>query len=267
MAAVPLVSVLPGAIGFNEGNVNDTYRGQVLFADQTVHAAIIKDLDAYQLANELLVAVLSHALALPVPDIALGRVRPEDLAASKAPQLPDGSRLMFVSRDVKVPNLTRCIQSSIADMAIIQTILDDLKEWPALGSLYAFDAWVANIDRHQGNLLFGGRQEIWLIDHGHCFSGPAWQASDLGADTSYTHKLAYWLTGCLSLDERRRYSTDVEGFTSAMAKVDIEAAVADSHIANLLPSGDLQALKAFLQDRIANVPRHANAALGLPSLI
>jgi hypothetical protein len=238
-----------------------------LLADQTVHPAIIKDLDPRQLANELLVAVLGRALGLPVPDVALGRARPEDLAATKAPQLPDASRIVFVSRDVKVPNLTRSIKINIANAAVLQTILNDLKEWPALGSLYAFDTWVANIDRHQGNLLFGGRHDVWLIDHGHCFSGPAWQATDLGADTSYFHKLAEWLTGCLSLEERLRYSVDVEGCANAMTKVDVAAAAADSHIAKFLPLGDVRAVETFLRDRIANVARHANAALGLPSLI
>jgi hypothetical protein len=267
MTTVPLVCVLPGAIAFKEGNVNDTFRGQILLADQTVHSAIIKDLDARQLANELLVAVLGRALGLPVPDVALGRARPEDLAAIKAPQLADASRIVFVSRDVKVPNLTHSIKANATNPAVLQTILDALKDWPALGSLYAFDSWVANVDRHQGNLLFGGRDEIWLIDHGHCFSGAAWQASDLGSDNPYLHKLALWLTGCLSLAERRRYSTAVEGCVNSMGQVDIALATAESHIANLLPPGDVQAVEAFLRDRIANVPRHANAALGLPSLI
>lgn len=267
MAAVPLVSVLPGAIGFSEGNVNDTYRGQVLLADQTVHAAIIKDLDARQLANELLVAVLGRALGLPVPDVALGRAHPDDLAATKAPQLSDASRVVFVSRDVKIPNLTRSINANAANPAVLQTILDALKDWPALGILYAFDSWVANVDRHQGNLLFGGRDEIWLIDHGHCFSGPAWKAADLGPDNQYLHKLALWLTGCLSLAERRRYSTAVEGCVNSIGQVDIALATAESHVSSLLPPEDVQAVEAFLRDRIANVPRHANAALGLPSLI
>jgi hypothetical protein len=267
MAAVPLVSVLPGAISFSDDNVNPTYRGQILLADRTVHPAIIKDLDARQLANELLVGVLGRALGLPVPDVALGRASPEDLAAKRAPQLADASRIVFVSREMKVPNLARCIKASAANAGMLQTILDGLKDWPALGNLYAFDAWVANVDRHQGNLLFGGKHEIWLIDHGHCFSGPTWQASDLGPDNNYCHKLALWLTNFLSLEERRRYSRDVEGCVNSMAQVDIALATAESHIANFLSPGDVQAVEAFLRDRIANVPRHANAALRLPSLI
>jgi len=68
MSEIQFATVLPGAKAFKEGNVNDTYRGQILLADGTVKSAVIKDLDQKQLANELLASVLAHAAALPTPD-------------------------------------------------------------------------------------------------------------------------------------------------------------------------------------------------------
>ena len=53
MPTVELATVLLGATGFKENNVNDTFRGQVLVAKNETRQAIIKDLDIIQLCNEL----------------------------------------------------------------------------------------------------------------------------------------------------------------------------------------------------------------------
>lgn len=266
MTPIPLVTVLPGANPFKEGNVNETFRGQVLLADQSVRAAILKDLDPRQLANELLVAMLGRAVGLPVPEVALGRAAPADLPAKHGPTLDDGSRLIFVSCDVRHPNLMRVLNSATSPAALT-AIMADVLTWPMLGRLYGFDAWVANIDRHPGNLLFGGKHDIWLIDHGHCFSGPTWTGADLDAERPYTHRLSEWVTAHLQPEERKRRSSEVDSCANEMAKLDVSAAAAGSHIADLLPAGDVVAVVSFLQGRVAHVPRHANTALGLPSLL
>jgi hypothetical protein len=267
MTAVPLARVLPGANKFSEGNVNATFRGQVLLEDGQVAMAIIKDLEIRELANELLASVLGKYLGLPVPDVAIGLASAADLPVVEAPQLNDGQHLVFVSRDMGVPNLKRSIEMRLAEPAVVDMIINDLKSWDHLGALYAFDTWVANIDRHAGNLLFGGKSDVNPIDHGWCFSGPDWQPSDLHADRAYRHKLSEWMTALLTPKERRERSADAMGCANAMAQVDVAAAATDSRIANLLPDADVQAVAGFLRQRVASVPRHTNAALGLPSLL
>jgi hypothetical protein len=64
---VRLATVLAGAQPFNEGNVNDTYRGQILEEEGNTRVAIIKDLDERQLVNELMASALAKAAGLPVP--------------------------------------------------------------------------------------------------------------------------------------------------------------------------------------------------------
>jgi hypothetical protein len=68
--------------------------------------------------------------------------------------------------------------------------------------VYGFDAWIANIDRHERNLLFSGDKEIWLIDHGHCFSGPQWNSADLEPQREYVNRLQQWLTPAMSSARR-----------------------------------------------------------------
>ena len=62
MAEIQLATVLPGAKAFREGNVSETFRGQILLADGSVRSAVIKDLDQKELSNELLAAVLAREL-------------------------------------------------------------------------------------------------------------------------------------------------------------------------------------------------------------
>ena len=92
MSDIELATVLLGASGFKEGNVNDTFRGQVMLADQSVRQSVIKDLDLIQLCNELLACALARHVGLPIPDCYIGLVRPGVLNVSKGPVLPDGSR-------------------------------------------------------------------------------------------------------------------------------------------------------------------------------
>lgn len=261
MSEIQLATVLPGAVGFKEGNVNETFRGQILLADGTIMSAVIKDLDQVQLSNELLSSVLARRVGLPTPDVYLSLVRSGDLAVSKAPKLEDGNRLVFASVDLKVPNIT--FRANLANSDEQQQLLHDILEWGDLGNLYAFDSWVANTDRHPGNLLFGGKHEIWLIDHGHCFSGPAWEPDDLDPNQAYRNRLSEWLTGFLSTDQKTKRASEAAKFAQTIASIDVVASAKDSHIEVLMPQRHVAAVEDFLKDRTHNVPAHSSRALGV----
>jgi hypothetical protein len=265
MAEIQLATVLPGAIGFKEGNINDTYRGQILLGDGSVRGAILKDLDQTQLSNEVLSSVLARAAGLPTPDVYLALVRGSDLPVAKGPHVQDGNRLVFASVDVKVPNLTFRVTGASIDEQ--QRVLRDILEWADLGHLYAFDAWIANIDRHPGNLLFGGKNEIWLIDHGHCFSGPTWQPSDLNSDADYRNRLYEWITCHLTTDQKRKRSSEAAKFSQIIASIDVSESTRKSRIETLLPAAHVVAVEGFLKGRTNSVPLHANRALGVPTLL
>jgi hypothetical protein len=214
MPSIQLATVLPGAMPFKEGNVNETYRGQVLLSDNSVRGAILKDLDARQLANELLVSALAQQAGLPTPEAYLALVRGGDLPVVHGPSLPDGNRLVFASADVKVPNITFRARGASAEEQ--QRLVDEILEWAGLGGLYGFDAWVANIDRHPGNLLFGGKEQVWLIDHGHCLSGPSWTPEDLQEDGDYQNRLTEWLTSRMNLDQKKKRSAEANKLATTL---------------------------------------------------
>lgn len=82
----------------------------------------------------------------------------------------------------------------------MQPQITNLEEVPAF---VAFDVFVHNKDRNDGNTLLvpsnGGRAgyRYLIIDHGHCFGGPAWD-SDTAASLPYETADIPWQTSAIS---------------------------------------------------------------------
>ena len=264
MSEIKLATVLLGAQPFKEGNVSDTFRGQVMLEDQTVRQAVLKDLDLTQLCNELLAFALARHVGLPIPDAFLGLVRPGILPVTKGPAV-SGGRLVFVSTDVKVPNLT--FRLTCADQAGQIDLLNEVAKWADLGRLYAFDAWIANIDRHCGNLLFGNPGDAWLIDHGHSFTGPAWSPPDLDPAKDFANRLTEWMTPMLSTDQRTARKAEAASVEASLSGFDATTISNSSRVSDLLPVDHVNALKAFVEGRAGRLTFHASKALGVPVMV
>jgi hypothetical protein len=258
--AISFATVLPGAKSFKDQNVNETFRGQLLVDGGRVVGAVIKDLESKQLANELLSFTLARAAGLPIPDAYLAVVRGTDLPLKKAPFLSDGNRIVF-----KAPNVTFRLLGTMP--AAICTRLKELIEWDDLGRLYAFDSWIANVDRHPGNLLLSGDGKVWLIDHGHSFSGPSWQIGDLLPSVAFRNRLAEWLTRCLTTSQRSARCSEAAKFAQGISAIDAVASSSAACADQFLATDELLAVNQFLVGRTANVARERSAALGVPMLV
>jgi hypothetical protein len=62
-------------------------------------------------------------------------------------------------------------QSVVADH-LLDVVRQHLLDWPRFAACIAFDAWVANVDRHLNNLLLAAGGRLVPIDHSDCFGGP-----------------------------------------------------------------------------------------------
>lgn len=265
MTTIQQVLVQLGAVPFKEGdNVNETYKGFVRLADGSRRHAILKDLNPTQLANELLASVLGKALGLPLPDCYLGVVPPGVLPVNKAPLADGNGHVVFVSADVGTPNLAQ--QATTHGNFIAHLLVEELKKWFGLGGLYAFDTWIANTDRHPGNLLIDGPNNIWLIDHGHAFTGPGWQPNDLDPALPYQNRLANWLTGRLTATQKTQKGHEAGAFASQIESLTVPDALQVSLADQILPADYRNALEIFLMQRVKHVPKHAKEALGVPVL-
>lgn len=253
-------TILAGVERFTIDNVSPTYRGSVQVEGGQV-VAIIKDIPVKELANELLAANIALAAGLPVPTPILA-FAPADTGIGVSCPLSDGSGgLVFASADV---GGTSVRQMYIAEQnrATEVLIAERLAAWSDAGKLYGFDSWIANTDRNSGNLLFGGAGGIWLIDHAHGFTGPAWASDDLDAAEEYANLLAAWLTPLLNIDQRAEMARNVGAASDRLGRGLLTRLADTAHIASLLDAEDRLAVLAFLADRAEHVPRLASRALG-----
>ncbi|KQT48493.1 hypothetical protein ASG47_09105 [Devosia sp. Leaf420] len=256
---------MSGASPFKDSgiaNVTDTYQGQILTHDHELKTAILKDLPAKELANEILAASLASALGLPVPPSFIRYTEPGNPCAKKT-VMQDGRGLMFASVHVGSPSVASIVKrpENSETLKLLRPIVDFLSKESWLGDLYGFDAWVANVDRHIGNVLFSAGTGAWIIDHGRCFTGPAWTESDLVADKLYRHRLSEWVTQFLSSDARAKLANEASVLPDRLRTLDVRQAGTDNRIADLIGPMDFEALVLFLNDRIPHVARAAGDAL------
>lgn len=264
---VPMVefaTVLPGAVSFKEGNFSDTYRGQVLRTNNTTANVILKDVTPKEMANELISFVLARLLSLPTPDLLLAQSDVGNLPATKGPTTKDGRRLVLASVDVSVPNIYFRYTNDVPGQA---RLLGAITVWPPLGRLYGFDAWIANVDRHAGNILFGSGADAWLIDHGHAFTGPAWTSQELDPKASYRHRLKDWLTEHLTQAGRETRAMQAGALEAELKLIDVDGVIVSSRADSLLSNEDQNSVRSFLIMRISEVARLASAALDVPVLL
>jgi hypothetical protein len=159
-----------------------------------------------------------------------------------------------------VPNLS--FQLSNPGIKLPAQIVQEFAKWPHLGALMAFDIWIANTDRHPGNLLFGGNGDIWLIDHGHSFTGPTWLGNNLDPSANYANRLTQWLTPELDAPCKIRGVASANEYADGIISLDTALAGRCSQIAIVLSIGDAQAVTGFIHSRKLSVKAQANSALG-----
>lgn len=132
------------------------------------------------LANEQVAGAVAEALAVSFPGIVhldvsaeLINNSPELVALNTIPGLYLGCRRLLLAFD-----LNKTVPADLADRIV--------NPEDALGAI-ALDIYVWNMDRNNaGNLLVeptgeAHRYRLYIIDHGHCFTGPAWTDASLAA--------------------------------------------------------------------------------------
>ena len=125
-------------------NINPVFRAEVRSTEGDL-AAIIKRLPEREIEVECLCATLGRAMGLPIP-------KPMVLQDTEL-------GIVFGSEEMPHPDLKRAKLSEYL-------LLTALVEWDHFHQAQMFDEWIANPDRHGGNLLTNGIGDFWLIDHG-----------------------------------------------------------------------------------------------------
>lgn len=260
---IELGHFLPGGeLLKDEKGVSETYTGMIEVGNRRLHA-YVKFLPDRELANELLGSVLARKSGLQVPDAFLVNVRREDYPASPRFQVPGVITIPAFATGAmnhKSFNRTATLQSPEAKKQFVSLWV----EWP---EVLGFDDWIANTDRHGGNFLIGGPGQVWLIDHGHSFTGPNWQIANLQPQCQINSRL--WgdvLQANVTHEAKQRAVPRVAKAAAKFHNIDADEAVEIAHIKTYLTAPENQALVAFLKQRCGSVSQRISALLGLPLL-
>ena len=139
----------------DEGNVCTVFKGTVVDSVGKSVIAHVKHMPPRAILIECVSALIARASGLSTPRPLLVNVPPY-----KVPELPlKGNTIFFGSEDVGFPSLAR--------IAKVENAAPRLKKWSQLLLAGCFDEFIANADRHQGNIIYGGGDSYTLIDHSH----------------------------------------------------------------------------------------------------
>jgi hypothetical protein len=197
MESVRLGVLLPGSVAVGDG-INQARRGMVRTTRGDI-PVIVKAVPRREIAVELLCALLGQRLGLAVPEPVLVALPDHDLA--------------FGSADVGHPSFRHYLQVQ-NDPHILQRLLD----WPQLVRAASFDDWIANPDRHVGNVLFDGAGQFWLIDHGLAL------AQGLDPAASVNNQLLDLARHGRDELALQRLKRDLIGFAETYRREDVQAA-------------------------------------------
>jgi len=242
------------------GQYNDTVVGLIDDGVQK-HRAYIKLLGSdRQLFNELLVAHIGRALSLPIPVPYVVRIDSSLLPESlQPPNVASPPTKGFASIDKGSPSLRRLLDEN-GSPGVAQRLFRD---WKRFDDVAVFDEWLANIDRNAGNLLVHSPEEFWLIDHGHCLTGPNWKSGDLDPFGQFQNRLLAEANNTLNLIEKSNICSSAIDCQSSFSGVDIAEAVKEARKAGDWSNTDMAAVEHFAKSRIPHVGKLVAGQLGV----
>lgn len=265
MPHIGLGHFLPGGVPLPTGvkGVSETYRG-LIEVDEERLVAYVKLLHPWEVFNEALGSVLCQLAGLPTPKAYLVLVEREDYPQSPLLIASDAPRaLAFASQAMPMQTLGRHIRLKTPNA--LRELVSRWKEWP---DVLVFDQWIANPDRHSGNLLVGGPGEIYLIDHGLSFYRRNWTPAQIEAAISIVTARLWTdtLQGVVTLPERIAATDRAQSSAVRYSAVDSEAAMISTKVSQFLAPEQVQALVRVLCKRCANAAGVICKAMGVPDL-
>jgi hypothetical protein len=259
---ITTANALPGAslVDTHDKGVNETYIGVIETASEQ-RRAYLKILDAKQLANELICSTLGRAVGLPIPEGYVVRANPADFPDSKVLAGHTGDALIFGCAELAHPSLKRRLTRD-GDAYILQLFAS----WSEWDTAAIFDEWIANWDRNSGNFLIETENRVWLIDHSHSLTGPAWTSADLVPEIMVKNQIADNRIPSLSLPDRVKMKTKTAQTAAIFSMVPIDAVVQAAKVDGFLGATELPAVVQFIQQRTGKIVELMSSRLGLPSL-
>lgn len=241
------VTTILGRIG--EGGDGETYKSELLDdSGETITAYVKLSLDPRRIIAELTTAQVGRALGMKIPRPFVVLLDTADLEGFESSFSGRGVMVCFASQQAgsRSYSLERAMRNPTHAFAkAVHSQFD-------LDGTIALDEFVANDDRHQGNIIYApGKQEFWLIDHGRSLTGTYWDMWGLDdpavevRNLLVDHSVADW-------DEavRNRILKKAHGLVNKCASLCLDELDQDGYFAKIDPATDRQDIINFLRQRI-----------------
>ena len=264
-ASIGIGHFLPGGMLLPEGvrGVTDTYLGMIEVGSNRIKA-YVKIIEPWYVFNEALGSLLCQLSDLRTPKPYLVLVERADYPDARLfAEIGTSQTLAFASEAMPYGSLTRHI--SLKTVRALREVVSQWSNWP---QVLVFDQWIANPDRHAGNLLVGGPDEIFLIDHGFSFLRRNWppelanSARELITARLWTDILAKIVTTPQRIEATSRLYAAAMQF----AAVDVANLLRSSIVSGLLPPENIAPLLTFLTYRVAAAATVLCGVMGVPAL-
>lgn len=173
LECVTLLSEPVEIIGSHKTSV---WHGSILSSNSVEKYAYIKILPIQQLISESICAVLGRAIGLPIPKPFLVMTRKNSFEDKQWEKVVQQQNLIFVNENKDA--FLAFASEDEGHPSFSKITLPDINEfrnWIQLKDCILFDEWIANPDRHLGNILYEGKGKFSLIDHSHALTSPNWQ--------------------------------------------------------------------------------------------
>lgn len=241
--------LLPGAKPFSDCNINQTWKGHVKTATDTV-VVYAKLIDAREICVEAFCAILGRQLGIPIPKPYL------ILADSNSlPIIPEGQHaLMFGSEDADFPSFRRYAN---CEQAFIR-----LQKFKSTLDVGVFDEWIANHDRNIGNILYDGGDNFLFIDHGLAIPNgmnPLSPASD--------NNIIRALFSIQSeLEKFRTMKTTLQDITPTYNLLKLDEIMRQTHSEKYLEEDEITHVLDFLTNRLSVINSLIRCRLGIAQM-
>lgn len=266
--AVGRIPLEPVDIDELDQGKNEVYQGMIAVGNER-YQSFIKVLPTKQLVNELVAYVVGRALGFPIPTGFLVRASASDIPDSQLlteliEQSGEEEVFVFGSQDAQLPSLARyardiyvnntefdevdeTLSSTRSDDDM--TYFEDKDNFLLWKELIIFDAWIANTDRHPGNLLVAEGGNAFWIDHTHCLTGEDWDCDKWQDDAICKNiVLTTWRQRCLP-EEKMSLASRTDELIAQINELDLDQLSESAHLLNFLTGADAKKIQRFLEGR------------------
>ncbi|ELY4520495.1 hypothetical protein SMZ75_003290 [Cronobacter muytjensii] len=246
MDTIEIATLLPGAEPFNDNNVNQTWKGHVRTANDTV-VVYAKIINLRELCVEAFCAILGRELGIPIP-------KPFLILADNSTLniIPYGQHaLLFGSEDASYPSFRR--------YADCKQAFEKLQNFKSSLDVGVFDEWIANYDRNVGNILYDGGDDFLFIDHGLAL--PQGMPAQVPARDNNILRVLFSFKS--EIDKFRDFRTTERSITPLYRSLNLNEIMEKTQASRFISEKIISEILNFLTNRLSSIEALVRFRLGI----